>query len=215
MWLPLARATEIAYAILLLVCLRRGTIWRAPFFCVYILLFLIRLPIWVHAIQHPPGLGWLPYFEPAMIGAKLCMFSEAFGLATESLELRERRFILGLVSCCAVIAVLVTLGSHNGLYMAIRSYSNLALAMASLVGLGCFWLAPFRICPRLQGHCAILAAYFSNLAIGGLRPVYSGHDWHAINGAYFAGSLICCALWLNYGLTRRMVRTTSSMSVSR
>lgn len=204
-----------AYSILLAVYIARGTIWRVPFFSIYLLLFLIRLPFWIYAVNHQSGLGILPYFEPALIGSKLFMFTEAFSLATETLSVREQRCILGLVGCCAVMAVLLALGTHTGFYLAIRSYSNLALAMASLVGVGCFWLAPVRICTRLQAHCAILAVYFTNLAACGLLPAKSVQAWKAINTSYFAGSLICCGLWMAYGLSRRKVRTTSSTSLRR
>src|SRR6185369_18011361 len=85
----------LAYAVLLgkLICTRNAAVF--PFFSAYLALWLIRLPIWLYATLHP-GLGVMPYFEPFMIGLKLCMFVEGFAVIADDLPPLEAHWLIWL-----------------------------------------------------------------------------------------------------------------------
>src|SRR6185369_2152668 len=204
----------LAYSVLLgkLIYTRNAAVF--PFFSAYLALWLIRLPIWLYTTLHP-GLGVMPYFEPFMIGLKLCMFVEGFAFIVDYLPPREAHWLIGLGASFAVFVGMVTLGLHHSFYLAFRSHYHTTLASSAMIGFGCLWISPVDLPKEERRHATILTLYFVNLAIGGLTPARTALEWHGMNLPYFAGSLACALLWMSYGCTRRMALITNSKLSSR
>lgn len=193
-------AVFLAYTALLIHFARCGAVWRVPAFCCYLVAFLLSLIAHTAALSHPPGLGLLPYLEPALIGLKMAAALEAFDVATEDLAPLERRLMMLLLTAVILIAGTIGYGSQPDLYRSIRTYSNLGLAIGSVVAGGCLWIAPVKLEPAVRNHCLTLTLYFINLAVCGLLPAQTGTAWKGINLGYFTVSLLCCGMWFCSGL---------------
>lgn len=220
----LSAAVAIAYYALIVRFIMRGAFWLVPFFCLYCTLFVVRLIFWAQALTHPPGVGWLPYFEPALIGLKVCTLLEAFGLVTEKLARRERLLMLYLAGWISMMVLIRTIGLHSDFYLAVHAHTNTVLAASSVVWFACLWIVPhvgFR--PGERNHCAILMLYFVKSALCGLIPPATASGWLCMNVCGLGMSLVCCGLWWRYGLIRTpraltadsMLEMRSASSLSR
>lgn len=196
----------LAYSALLWRLVRSGAFWRVPCFCACLTVWLAYLCVWGWAVAHHPGLGGIPYVEPALIGVRLLAWLEAFAMATERLAPIERRLMLSLLSAVALIAAVITWGSQPDLYRAVRNYANLALATGSIVAVGCFWIAPIKLAPTVRNHCLILAVYFVNMAVAGLVPAKTVTAWRVANTTYFTVSLACCVAWWKSGVRANLLQ---------
>ena len=188
----------LAFSALLLRLLRSGGIWRLPGLVAFLTGFLAYQLVWAWAMTHPPGLGILPYLQPAMIGLKALAWLEAFALATEKLAPAERRLILYLLASIGAIAAVVVFGSQPDAYHALLAYSAVLLAASALAAVGCFWLAPVNLPAEVRRHGLTLTAFYVVQAALRIVPPTTGRGWMVVNVAYSVG-LLCCA-WGWWGI---------------
>ncbi len=184
----------LAFACLLVRLARSGSVCRFPAFTLSIVAWLLYLPAWAWVTTHQPGYGILPMLQPLLICARFLAWLEAWHLSTIELPPSERRWILGVLGIAVALGITYAWGLQATPYHAIRTYANLALAIAGIVTAAWVWCSEAAINREVRDHSLILTLYFAGHALANISTI-AGMPWQATSALYCYLSVACAVLW--------------------